>query len=270
MLFRSGIRLVAGREFDERDAAGAPPVALVNQALARLLWPDREGTGRRMAVDPHDWNAWIQVVGVVEDTRHTDLASPPAPAYYVPRAQAWAPAMTLVARGAGPATATAAVRSSLAAAAPDLAAGEGVPLAGVVRDARGLAQVLTTLLTLLASIATALGALGLYASLAAWVARRRTEIGTRLALGASPAEIARAVLRSGVTLTAFGVLLGLAGGAMAGAAIRGLLFGVSPLDPLSFAIPAVLLLATGCVAALVPARRAAAVPPAQALRSEGR
>lgn len=117
----------------------------------------------------------------------------------------------------------------------------------------------------LAALATALGGFGLYGALAGWVARRRAEIGTRMALGASPGRLAAGVLRTGVLLTALGVAVGSAGGVVAGRAMRALLFGVSPLDPVAFGLPAALLLATGVVAACIPAVRAAGVAPAHAL-----
>jgi ABC-type antimicrobial peptide transport system permease subunit len=148
-----------------------------------------------------------------------------------------------------------------------VAAGDARPLRSVVRDAQGPARVMTSLLSVLALLAAALGAIGLYAALAGWVARRRSEIGTRLALGAQPHRLAAGVLATGLASTGIGVVIGAVGGAIAGRAIRGLLYGISPLDPLAFAAPAAVLLATGLIAAAVPAWRAAAVPPAEALRA---
>lgn len=263
-----GVRVVSGRAFTPGDAAGAAPVALVSRSLAALLWPDgQDPVGRRIAVDPHDWSAWMSVVGVVDDVRWEGLVQPPPPAFYLPARQAWAPAMSLVVRApTGAAGVGELARAALAELAPDVPAGPGRSLEEAVREAQGVARILTTLLGALALLATLLGAVGLYGSLAGWVARRRVEIGTRLALGASPARLSLRVLGTGLLLTGGGVLLGLVGAAVAGRAIRSLLFGVSPLDAMAFGAPALILLLVGVVAAAVPALRAAAVPPAQALR----
>lgn len=259
--------ILQGRGFDAGDDARAEPVALINETMAKTLWPGRDPIGLRIAIDPHDWERWIRVVGVVRDVRYRDLALPSQPAYFLPRAQMSVPALRLVVRsGTSAAAVQSVVRTVVAETGPGLPTGTARSLAQVVRDAQGPARVMTWLLSVLAMLATALGAVGLYASLAGWVTRRRTEIGTRLALGASPGELSRGVLVTGLTLTTAGVLVGSIGAALAGRAVRGLLFGVSPLDPLAFMVPIVLLLATGLVAAILPAVRAARVPPAQALR----
>lgn len=261
------VRVLRGRTFAETDGPRSAPVALINQTLARTLWPDRDAVGLRVAVDPHSWNSWITIVGVVEDVRFRDLTSAVPPAFFLPRSQAPTPAMRLIVKSGGATGAlTPLVRSTLAALAPDVPAGDPRDLAGVVRDAQGPARVLTTLLSGLGILATILGAVGLYGALAGWVARRSVEIGTRLALGASPHRLSGRILLSGMGLTAVGVAIGSIGAIGAGRALRTLLFGVSPLDPLAFLLPALLLLATGVVAAALPALRAAAVPPARALR----
>lgn len=261
------VEVIAGRGFTLTDAAASAPVALVNESMARALWPGQDPVGHRIAIDPHGWTNWITVVGVVRDVRYRDLAVAVQPAFFLPRSQVYAETMRLVVRSAsGPTPLGAAVRVTFADVAPDLPVGAPRPLAGVVRDAQGPARVLTALLILLAFLATALGAVGLHASLAGWVARRRMEIGTRLALGAAPHRLSLGVLSTGVALTAGGVLVGCIGAALAARAIRGLLFGISPLDPIAFAAPAALLLATSLFAAAIPAWRAAGVSPAQVLR----
>lgn len=261
------VDIVRGRAFDDGDDGRSTRVALVNETMARTLWPDRDAVGRRIAVDPHDWTRWITVVGVVTDVRHRDLTFPVQPAFFLPRAQAPARSMRLVVRSSSSADAVGTVvRSSLEQVAPGTPAGAPRALASVVRDAQGPARVLTTLLSVLAALATALGAMGLYGALAGWVTRRRTEIGTRLALGARPRALSAGVLLTGLALTAAGVAIGCVGAGIVARLIRGLLFGVSPIDPIAFLAPAVLLLVTGALAAALPALRAATVPPAQALR----
>jgi putative ABC transport system permease protein len=262
------VQLLRGRGFAPTDDPFGEPVALVTESMARTVWPDADPVGRRMAVDPHDWNAWITVIGVVEDFRYEDLTSAPQPAFFLPRTQASSAAMSLVVRSpSDPADVGVTARAAVAAFASDVPVGAARPLEGVVRDAQGPARVLTSLLSVLALVAACLGALGLYASLAGWVARRRAEIGTRLALGADPRRLAAGVLATGLALTAAGIVIGAAGGAATGIAIRSLLYGVSPLDPVAFVASAGVLLAIGAIAAAGPALRAAAVPPVEALKS---
>ncbi len=261
------VEMVAGRAFTDADAAGSPPVIIINEALARTLWQDRDPVGRRIAVDPHAWDRWITVIGVVRDLRYGDLARPVQPAFYLPRQQTYTASMRMLVRSAAGSTAIGPeIRAAIADVSPDLPVGDGRALTTVTRDAQGPARVMTSLLSVLALLATALGAVGLHASLAGWVARRRTEIGTRLALGAMPRELSGRVLATGLGLTGFGVLIGSAAAALASRSIRSLLFGISPLDPVAFVAPAVLLLVVGVLAAAIPAVRAAAVAPAQALR----
>jgi predicted permease len=262
-----GVRLVTGRSFTAADDASAPPVALVSVSLARLLWGDADPVGRRMAVDPHAWDAWVRVLGVVEDVRHADLTTAPPPAFFLPPAQAYTQVMTLLVRAqANTPDVAAAVREELALRAPHMAVGSGHPLTDLVRDAQGQARVLTALLGILAVVATVLGAAGLHGALAGWVARRRAEFGTRLALGATPTRLSAGVLLTALLLTGRGVILGSAVAAVAARGIRSLLFGTSPLDPLAYAATALLLLLTALLAAAVPAFRAATVAPALALR----
>jgi ABC-type antimicrobial peptide transport system permease subunit len=159
------------------------------------------------------------------------------------------------------------VRDAVSEFAPATAVGEARPLPAVVHDAQGVARVLTALLGLLSLLAVALGAVGLHGALAGWVAARRSEIGTRLALGAAPARLAGNVLAAGVALTCAGVGLGLIAAALVTTALRGLLFGVAPLDPIAFGMPPAVLVAIAAVAAAGPAFSAAAVAPADALKA---
>ena len=261
-----GIEVVQGRSFTPLDREDTDPVVLVSRAMAATLWPGEDALGRRIAVDPHAWDRFLTVVGVVEDVRFQGLAVPAGPVFYQSPRQTAATAMTMVARSTGGGGAVAqAVRAGLAELAPAVPAGGAREMTAVVRDAQGTARVMMSLLGALAGAATLLGALGLYGVLAGWVARRRPEIGMRLALGASPGRLALGVLRTGAALTATGVVLGSLGGAWAGRAVGSLLYGVSSLDPLAFGLPAVVLVVTSVLAAAVPAIRTARVDPARAL-----
>ena len=261
------IRVLQGRGIERTDDAGSEQVVVVNATMARQLWPGEDPIGRRIAVDPHAFEAWHTVVGVVDDVRFQDLTFAPPPAYYVPFAQNPVREMYAVVAGSGDARGTGS-SVKVAVAALDASAALSAPLdvGRLVTDAYGAVRIMMALLGVLALLATLLGAVGLYGSLASYVTRHRVELSTRLALGARPERIFRSVVGVGAALTAAGIVLGSGLAVLAGGLVRGLLVGVSPLDPASFGVTAVALALVGIVAAAVPALRAATVPPAQVLR----
>lgn len=262
-----GMRVVAGRGIEETDRDGTEPVVVVNEAMARALWPGQDAVGRRIAVDPHAWDRFLTVVGVVADARFRDLTFPVQPAFYLPLPQAPETEMYAVARGAnGRGPVADAVRNLVAARDPGVPVGPTWNVDRVVADAYGASRILMALLAVLALLATALGAVGLYGALASNVTRNRVEWSTRLALGAQPGRVFGEVVRTGLGLTALGIALGSAGAA-AGARLMGdFLVGVSPWDPASFLATAAILAVVGAGAAAVPALRAALIAPAQVLR----
>ena len=258
------IPLVRGRTFGGQDAdSGAAQVAIINRAFAERFWPGQDPVGKWIG------DVEARVVGVVGDVRLHSLREPPPLTVYRPLAQFGVPSATVVARTTlAPAVAMRAVAAAVAAVDRDL------PLFNVrtLREKLGAAlaqeRVLAALLSAFALLALLLSAAGLY-SLIAYTAQARTrEWGIRIALGARAGHVLGLVQRQALVASAAGLAAGLAGAAALTRLARGLLFGVAPVDPATYAGAAVVLLAVGAAAAWVPARRAVRVNPVEALRSE--
>jgi predicted permease len=272
-----GTRLFAGRDFTWDDVFARRRVAIVSERMARESWGQlREALGKRIQIGRS--TAWTEVVGVVEDV-HADGLHLPAPATVYARGgvEAGANGSTTVRRAV-----TLAIRSSRAGSQPFLkevaaalhAVNANVPLADVrtLEDAyrRSMAQTsfTVTLIGIAAATALALAVVGVYGVLAYAVARRRHEVGIRLALGAQPAAVRTLFVRQGLLLTSLGGAVGLASSLALARAIASLLYGVTPWDPLTYALSGVALGAGAIVATVVPVRRAAAVDPMETLRRD--
>jgi predicted permease len=264
-----GTRVVRGRAFDGRDRADAPGVAIANETLVRSYWPGDDPIGKRVKLP--GMKGPLEIVGVVEDVRHEQLDEPPAPALYLAHAQRpWRFAM-LVVRVEDPRS----VADVTRAAQREIQAVDGdLPVYQVSSLDRLLARSLATrrfvmlLLAVFAAVALLLAAVGIYGVLAFVVAQRTREIGIRLALGATPRQIARAIALRSATLAAAGIALGSLGAWALSRVLRGLLYGVAPTDPAVFLASAGTLALAAIVAGLLPALRAARVDPASALRGE--
>jgi len=263
-----GVPLVAGRDFSDGDKKDRPRVALVNRALAREFWPGQDPIGKRVAMSWGD-DLEAEVVGVVGDVRLTSLDTAARHTLYWPQEQVPNSFMTLMVRASGPPQALVpAVRSALAALDPELPPGMFRTLEDVVEGSLERQRFLLRLLMAFAGVAMLLAAVGVYGVMSYSVVERVPEVGVRLAVGASPEDIVRLVLREGVALGLSGVALGVVVAGAAAGALRGLLFEVGPRDPASLAAVSVLLLLATISAAWLPARRAARVDPIKALRVE--
>jgi putative ABC transport system permease protein len=264
------IPLLRGRAFGEADREDAPPVAVVSEAVARHTWPDQDAVGRRIKLGPPDGpGAWHTVVGVAGETRFRELAAP-RPTLYLPVRQFAGPVpMSLAVRTRGdPAAVVPQLRRALAEVHPELMLAGGGPLRELLAEPLARPRFTTLLLGAFAAVTLLLAAVGIYGVIAATVRQRTREMGIRIALGARADEVRALVLRQGMRLAVLGCVLGTVG-ALAGArALRGLLFGVRPTDPLTFAAVAALILATAALACWLPARRASRVDPVDALRAE--
>ncbi|AHG87869.1 permease [Gemmatirosa kalamazoonensis] len=263
-----GIPLLRGRALAPTDREGTPRVGLVDEEAARRFWPGEDPIGRRVRYvwDP---TSWITIVGVVGTVRRDSLSAAAAPSLYVPMRQAIARPMRLVVRAQAstdPATLARALRAAVASVDPSVPVGEVTTLDDVVSDSAARPRFTMTLLAAFALVAVLLGAVGIYGVVAAGVARRRREIGVRLALGASAGRVRGMVLREGGTLAAAGVVAGLVGALAAGRLLRGLLFGVAPADPLVLLAVPVVLAVVALAATVIPARRAARVEPLVVMR----
>ncbi|MGD8276731.1 MAG: ABC transporter permease [Gemmatimonadota bacterium] len=261
------IALLEGRAFDAGDIAGAEPVAIVSRTLAERAWPGESVIGKR--IQPLDGRAtWRTVVGVVDDVKNQMLAEATGPLYYTPLAQDYDPAVNVIVRGAGGPGLGRAMEAALHELDPQLSLTpaqslEAVTAVGLLPQRMGAG--VTSGLGLLALL---LSALGVYGVIAFTVAQRTFEIGVRAALGARRADIIRLVLGGAFRLAIPGLAIGIIAAFALGRAMRSFILGVAPADPVTFiAMPALLLLAVG-MASLIPARRAAAVPPMTALRTE--
>lgn len=266
-----GVPLLRGRLFDERDTIDAPQVALISESLAREKWPHEEPLGRTIEFGNMDGDLRpLTVIGVVGDLRANTLESPPRPTIYVTyrqRPQA-ARYFFAVIRSSGESSALMnSARELVRRLDPDVPPEFG-SFAAVVSGSLRARRFNLLLVGFFAAAALLLAVVGLHAVMAHSVARRTGEIGVRIALGATRANILRLVLAQGVRMAALGVVLGLAGSFVLTRAIRSLLFGLSPADPLTFAAVALVLIVVALLACYVPARRAARVDPNVALRYE--
>lgn len=262
-LFRTlHMQLRAGRDFSAADRTRL--VAIVNERLAAELWPHAQAIGRRLV----DNEQALEVVGVAADARSTSLEAKPAAMLYIPMWQRPQLASSILARTAvDPRSVAAGLRAAVASLDGDVVPDEHT-LAQVMSESVAPRRFQAMLVAAFAAAALALAAFGTYGVVAYAAARRRAEMGIRMALGAQRADILGLVLRQGMTP----VVAGLAGGALLslwiGQLVANLLFEVSPRDPLALSIAAGLLLAVSAVACWVPARRATLADPAAALRHE--
>jgi putative ABC transport system permease protein len=268
-LFRAmGIPLHEGRDFSEADREGAPDVVIVNETAARELWPGRSALGQRIGME---WLRDIEaeVVGVVGDVRSRALDTPARVTLYWPQAQHANSFMTLMLRTGGAHEALAAsLRSIVAELDAKVPLGAVCPLTDVVETSLTSRRFLLVLTASFAALALLLAGIGVYGVISYSVARRTPEIGVRLALGARRVDVARLVVGGTLRLAALGVVVGLAGAAAGGRLLQSLLFGVGPWDPASYVAVALGMLAVAAGVAALPARRAASVDPAVALREE--
>ncbi|HET8645082.1 MAG TPA: FtsX-like permease family protein, partial [Vicinamibacteria bacterium] len=264
------IPLRQGRAFTADDGKGGQRVAMINETLARRLFPGQDPLGRRLGflVDDEDGYQWWQVVGVVGDVRHFGLAEPAPLEVYVPYRQAAIPLVTLVVRGAPGVSMGEGLRQAVWAVDKDQPVLAVAPLEHLAADSITLRRVSTLLLGGLAAIALFLAALGIYGVMAHSVSQRTHEIGVRMAVGAGARDVVALVLREGGRLAALGGGLGLLAALALSRLLESLLFGVSPTDPLSFAAVVAFLFACALLGCWVPARRAARVDPVVALRYE--
>lgn len=265
-----GTPLLTGRDFDAGDRAGSPRVAIVTQAFARQYLGGRNPVGRtfRIEQDRGKWGPSIQIVGMAADYRYMDPAQPPAPVVFLARAQDDSPGPCIVALRAASGDAralTGEVRQAMAAVNPAISIRFQTVhaiLQGDVRQQRMTAS----LAGFFGGLAVLLALVGLYGVIAYSAARRRNEMGVRLALGATPGRITRLVLAEAGWLLGIGLGIGAVLAWLAGRAAASLLFGVRPADPAVMAGAVIGLGAAGLLAALAPARRAAAADPMRALR----
>jgi predicted permease len=266
-----GIAVRRGRVFSAADAEGRPGVVVVSESTARRSWPGQDPLGKRIKIPLpgtpyHD--TWLTVVGVVADARYREVQATRHDLYMSFLQSDHRPNHLVVRAQAEPAALTAAIRELVKRLDPDQPPAEAVTMTRVVSEALGGPRFAARVFAAFAVAALLLAALGLYGLVAYAVSRRTREIGVRVALGAAPADVRDLVLREGMVLAATGVGLGLVGAAASARLLRGLLYGIRPADPVTFAAVPLVLFLVAALACVLPARRAARVDPAVALRAE--
>ena len=264
-----GVPLLKGRDFALADLERAAHLTIINQTLARRLFGEQNPIGQRVALGPADpVDDWHEVVGVVGDVRHASLAEAAAPRVYDLYGQHWGRTVYLVARGAEASVLGSAMRAAVRRLDPEAPVFEMQSLDEIVNATVAPRRLATWFAMGVAGVSLLLAAIGLYGLLASSVAVRRRELGIRRALGSSTRAIVRIVSGEAVALSAMGTVLGSAAALAAARAIRSQLFGIDAADPRVVSATALLLAFVAVVAAWVPARRAARVDPAIALREE--
>ena len=267
------IALRQGRYFDQHDNENSMPVAIVNETMARQYWPGQNAVGRRFKFgDPADDVPWIQIVGVVADVRQMGLDEPVKAEMYLPfrqdKSKFYAPRDLVIRTSGDTLNLVSSVRQIIHEVDPDQPISNistFSDLLSVEAEQRRMGMIM---LTAFAGLALLLASLGIYGVLAYFVTQHTNEIGVRIALGATSKNILALVLKKGMTLTLFGVGIGLAAAFALTRLMSSLLFGVKAFDPLTFVVVPLLLTGVALVACLIPARRATKVDPIVALRYE--
>ncbi|HEV3275225.1 MAG TPA: ABC transporter permease [Terriglobia bacterium] len=270
-----GIGLVAGREFTASDAQGAAPVAIVSDTVARRYWPRSSPVGSHLTILSRVYSGQsagasqsLEIVGVVKDVRWGDLWEP-NPDIYVPFAQHPAASVDLTVRTAvPPLTVVPAIRAAVSALDREQPVNRIATMDQIVADNYGALRFPMILVWIFAALALVLSAVGIFGVMSYTVSRRTQEMAIRMALGASGREVLRLVLREGLSVTLFGVGIGLVAALGLSRVMAGYVYGVKPTDPLTFTAAALVLVAVAVLASYVPARRATRVEPILALRHE--
>jgi predicted permease len=268
-----GIPIREGRDFEDRDGHDAPAVAIVNESAIRRFWPDRSPVGSQISLPlTRTRSMLLTIVGVAGDVRHLGLAEPPRPEIFINSLQselAWSEAvLTVRSAVADPTRLAASIKAALHEVDPNVPVARVRTMEEIVEGTLAEPRLFAWLVGGFAFAAVTLAAIGLYGLISYTVTQRAREMGIRLALGASSAGVMRLVLGQGVRLASLGTVLGVAGGLAATRVLVGLVKGVEPNDPATFAAVVAVLFATALIAAWLPARRAARVDPIRALRIE--
>jgi putative ABC transport system permease protein len=261
-----GIPVLRGRDVAESDREGAPPVVLVNEMAARELWPGQEAVGRNLVFGS---GVTARVIGIVKDIHQDGLDAPPKPEFYISTLQAGFHSGSLVIRSqVDPESLVPAVRKAIWALDPEQPVIDVLTMDQILDNEASQRRLQAMLLAVLAGLAVLLAAIGLYGVLAYSVGQRWSELGLRMALGASPERLLGRVVGQGLLLTGVGLTAGLVGALALSRLMTAFLFGIEATDPATYAIVAGVLIATAGLASYLPARRAMRVDPAVALKQE--
>jgi predicted permease len=260
-----GILRTDGRDFTAYDRDGSVPAAIINETMAARFWPHQNPIGKRFQFTGDKF--FRQVVGVVKTANYQSLGEAPQICVYVPLRQNFAAWMVLYVRTeSDPSTVLAALQRELRGIDPQIPIEDVRTARKVIDQALWGAKLGVGLLSIFGFLALGLASIGLYGMMAYSVSRRRREIGLRMALGAAQSGVMGLILRQGMQLVAIGVVIGIAASVLVSRALSTLLFGVSPLDPVSLGTASLVLILVALAACYLPARRASRVDPLVALR----
>jgi putative ABC transport system permease protein len=263
-----GVPLLTGREFTTADHERAPMVAIINEAMARKLWPNANPIGQRIKETSNE-RAWREIVGVVGSVRHRDRGMEPRPEMFVPWSQVPGSSLNIAVRTQiEPASFTTALRNAVTSADPNLPLFEARTMEERLFESVAQPRFRTALLSVFAALALVMAIVGLYAVMKVSVSQRTHELGIRVALGAQRRDVIGLVLRQGMKLVGVGIFLGVAGAWALTRVLTTFLYEVKATDPLTFLAAPALLVAVAVLACWLPARQAARVDPITALRYE--
>jgi len=258
-----------GRFFTSADNQTSVPVVLINETMARRYWPDEDPIGRKVTVRLAGPPSTREIVGVVSDVLHTGLDGAPRPELFVPHLQNPFGSMTYVVRAANePEGILSAVKNEIRAVNPNQAFSTTTTMKQLLSKSLGERRFTMLLFSCFAALALVLAAVGIYGLISFSTSQRTHEIGVRIALGAQRSHIFKMIMGEGMKLSLLGVAIGLAGALALTRFLKGLLFGVTATDPLSFAGMSLLIVGTALLASYLPARRATKMDAMNALRYE--
>ena len=259
-----GMTIRRGRAF----AAGEPaPSVVVNETFVRTFFPREEPLGRRVRFSDASADPWFTIIGVVADAKARGAREAAKVETFIPYWHLTEPGTIVILKSANPAQLAAPLRAAVSSVDRNIPVSGITTLSEMVGDSIAQPRFVATLAVAFAALALALAAIGLYGVMAYAVSQRTTEIGVRMALGATPGEVFRLVIKDGLRLAALGIALGVAGSLLVAQWLTALLFGVQPGNPTTLALTAAVLLFVSAFASFVPARRATRVDPMVAIRS---
>ena len=262
-----GVPLLGGRTFTDRDDRGALPVAIISEATARYFWPGQDAIGKHLRGTCGDDKTWCQVVGVVGEVKQHHLEQASQMTVYTPFSQdPWAFLAFVVRTKLEPASAASAVESAIHSVDADEAVYNVRSMRDVEAASLSPQRLQIALIGLFAALALVLACMGIYGVMAYSVAQRTSEIGVRMALGAQTGNVLGMILGEALRIALLGAGIGLLGSFFAARLLSGMLFGVAPGDPFTFAGVAIVLVGVAMLACYIPARRATRVDPLVALR----
>jgi putative ABC transport system permease protein len=264
-----GIPLKAGRNFDQNDSPTAPPVAVINETMARKLWANQDPIGQHVRTGPNPSGPWTTIIGVVGDVRHGGLEDVPQPELYITYQQGPPVAPFIVLRTTSdPSQLTETVRAEARRIDKNLPLYDMRTMSTLRSESVSTRRFVLLIVGAFGALALGLAAIGVYGVMSLIVSERTREVGVRLALGAEPSQLLRMIVMQAAKLAAIGVVIGVIVALPLAPLLDSQLYGIQSFDPMTFISVPVALLAIAALAALVPARKAMRIDPLAALRIE--